>query len=55
MQKSSHTSTTNERNPIFMEKRLISTQVQEEDIKIEKNLRPQTLDDYIGQQKAKKI
>ena len=27
--------------------------VQEEDIKIEKSLRPQTLDDYIGQQKAK--
>ena len=37
-----------------MEKRVISTQVQEEDIKIEKSLRPQTLDDYIGQQKAKK-
>ena len=36
-----------------MEKRDISTQVQEEDIKIEKSLRPQTLDDYIGQQKAK--
>lgn len=32
---------------------MISTQIQEEDIKIEKNLRPQTLDDYIGQQKAK--
>ena len=27
--------------------------MQEEDIKIEKSLRPQTLDDYIGQQKAK--
>lgn len=37
-----------------MEKRVISTQVQEEDLKIEKSLRPQTLDDYIGQQKAKK-
>ena len=37
-----------------MEKRVISTQVQDEDIKIETNLRPQTLDDYIGQQKAKK-
>ena len=37
-----------------MEKRVISTQVQDEDIKIEKNLRPPTLDDYIGQQKAKK-
>lgn len=36
-----------------MEKRIISTQIQEEDIKIEKTLRPQTLDDYIGQQKAK--
>ena len=35
-----------------MEKRVISTQVQEEDLKIEKSLRPQTLDDYIGQQKA---
>ena len=33
-----------------MEKRVISTQVQEEDLKIEKSLRPQTLDDYIGQQ-----
>ena len=36
-----------------MEKRVISTEVQEEDLKIEKSLRPQTLDDYIGQQKAK--
>lgn len=36
-----------------MEKRVISTQVMEEDIKNEKNLRPQTLDHYIGQQKAK--
>lgn len=36
-----------------MEKRVIFTQVQEEDLKIEKSLRPQTLDDYIGQQKAK--
>lgn len=36
-----------------MEKRVIATEVQEEDLKIEKSLRPQTLDDYIGQQKAK--
>ncbi len=36
-----------------MEKRVISTQVMEEDIKNDKNLRPQTLDHYIGQQKAK--
>lgn len=36
-----------------MEKRVISTQIQEEDIKNEKNLRPLTLDEYIGQKKAK--
>ena len=36
-----------------MENRVIYTQVQEEDLKIEKSLLPQTLDDYIGQQKAK--
>lgn len=36
-----------------MEKRVISTQIQEEDIKTEKNLRPLTLDEYIGQKKAK--
>lgn len=36
-----------------MEKRVISTQVQEEDIKIETSLRPLTLDEYIGQEKAK--
>lgn len=36
-----------------MEKRVISTQIQEDDLVVEKNLRPQTLEDYIGQQKAK--
>ena len=36
-----------------MEKRVISTQLQDEDIKIEKTLRPMTLDEYIGQEKAK--
>ncbi len=36
-----------------MEKRVIETQVQEEDLKIEKNLRPQRLEEYIGQEKAK--
>ena len=36
-----------------MEKRVISTQVQEEDLKIEKSLRPQRLSEYIGQEKAK--
>ncbi len=36
-----------------MEKRIISTQVQEEDLKIETSLRPQALDDYIGQAKTK--
>ncbi|MDD6037925.1 MAG: Holliday junction branch migration DNA helicase RuvB [bacterium] len=34
-------------------RRVITTEIQEEDIKIEKNLRPQYLDDYIGQKKAK--
>ncbi len=33
--------------------RVISTQIQEEDIKIEKSLRPQELRDYIGQEKIK--
>lgn len=36
-----------------MEKRVISTQVQEEDSKIESSLRPQKLTDYIGQEKIK--
>ncbi len=36
-----------------MEKRVISTQLQEEDLKIETSLRPQQLDDYIGQEKIK--
>lgn len=36
-----------------MEERVISTRVQEEDLKIEKSLRPQTLDGYIGQAKTK--
>jgi Holliday junction DNA helicase RuvB len=35
------------------DRKVISTEIQEEDIKIEKNLRPQTLEDYIGQTKAK--
>lgn len=34
-------------------RKVISTEIQEEDIKVEKNLRPQRLDDYIGQEKAK--
>ena len=33
--------------------RVIETNVTEEDIRIECTLRPQTLDDYIGQKKAK--
>ena len=37
-----------------MEKRIITTQTLEEDLKIEYSLRPQTLDEYIGQEKAKK-
>ena len=34
-------------------KRTIETNLTEEDIKIEGSLRPQKLDDYIGQEKAK--
>jgi len=36
-----------------MKKRIIATQLQEEDIKIENNLRPKLLKDYIGQGKIK--
>lgn len=36
-----------------MAKRIISTQLEEEDVKIESGLRPQTLDEYIGQEKTK--
>ena len=36
-----------------MGKRIITTENLEEDLKIENHLRPQTLDDYIGQSKAK--
>lgn len=36
-----------------MGKRIITSDVLEEDIRTETNLRPQTLDDYIGQSKAK--
>lgn len=37
-----------------MEKRVISTQIQEEDIRNEKTLRPLRLEEYIGQEKIKK-
>ncbi|MEE0954517.1 MAG: Holliday junction branch migration DNA helicase RuvB [Eubacterium sp.] len=37
-----------------MDKRTIQTEVRNEDVKSEKSLRPQTLDQYIGQEKAKK-
>ena len=36
-----------------MEKRIITTDVTEEDFSLEGNLRPQTLDDYIGQETTK--
>ena len=36
-----------------MEKRIITTDVTEEDFSLEGNLRPQTLDDFIGQEKTK--
>lgn len=38
-----------------MSRRIITTENLEEDAKIENNLRPQLLDDYIGQAKAKKM
>ena len=36
-----------------MERRIITTDVIEEDLRTEGNLRPQSLKDYIGQEKAK--
>lgn len=36
-----------------MERRVIETSLQEEDVKLEGSLRPQYLEDYIGQEKAK--
>lgn len=36
-----------------MNRRIITTELMEEDVKIENNLRPQLLKDYIGQSKAK--
>ena len=36
-----------------MSRRIITTENLEEDVKIESHLRPQLLDDYIGQEKAK--
>lgn len=37
-----------------MEKRIISTEIIEEDVKVENNLRPLTLEDYVGQEKVKR-
>lgn len=36
-----------------MERKILETRIQSEDVKIENNLRPQFLKDYIGQEKAK--
>ena len=36
-----------------MENRIITTDVTEEDFSLEGNLRPQSLEEYIGQQKTK--
>ena len=36
-----------------MNRKVISTEIQEEDITVEKSLRPQCLADYVGQEKAK--
>ena len=38
-----------------MEKRIINTEFTREDMGIENHLRPQTLDEYIGQEKAKEM
>ena len=38
-----------------MDNRIITTDVMEEDFSLEGNLRPQTLDEYIGQEKTKKL
>ena len=38
-----------------MGKRIITTENLEEDLKIENHLRPQTLDDYIGQSKIREM
>ena len=37
-----------------MEKRIISTEIIEEDVKTENNLRPLKLEDYVGQEKVKR-
>ena len=37
-----------------MEKRIITTDITEEDFALEGSLRPQSLDDYIGQEKIKR-
>lgn len=37
-----------------MENRIITTDVTEEDFSLQENLRPQSLDDYVGQEKIKK-
>ena len=36
-----------------MGKRIITTDILEEDVRSEQNLRPQSLDEYIGQKKTK--
>lgn len=37
-----------------MKKRTIQTEIRDEDVKVEKSLRPKTLNEYIGQEKTKK-
>ena len=37
----------------LMERRIITTEATEEDVRIETTLRPQCLEDYIGQEKIK--
>lgn len=37
------------------ENRIITSSMQNEDVDIENNLRPKSLDDYLGQNKAKEL
>ena len=37
------------------ENRIITSTMQHEDVDIENNLRPKSLDDYLGQEKAKEL
>ena len=42
-----------DRNRIKMSRRIITSEETEEDVRIDENLRPHCLDQYIGQEKVK--